>query len=380
MRGPSGSSSPAPRPLFKIPKVCQVCGRAEDNTMRMQTCQSCRAISYCGRECQKKDWPTHKSMCKTSQVYNKQVQEVHGDKGALGFRRLTKWITFVTPGLMGMVAYLLDKKTFTHVIVLRTEHLDTKPYFRIQTYKVQSVVDMARENPAQHLQMASGLQEMRKEFQSRTSSDGELFYGLVLVTSTNDAKLPEPILVLGGSIDDLPLPLRTPDTISPAPSDTAVYPLPSTLRGGTIRLPLPVSVEEKSSPLASSDAKACQSLEDKTAHLASSDTKACESAEDKTAPLASSDPKAFEHAENKTAPLASSDPKACESAEDKTAPLASSVPKACESAEDKTAPLASSDPKACEAPRTRQPPAYSDPRPVVTQARQPPCDSDPKAC
>ena len=39
--------------------VCPVCSKNADNR-----CTACRKIFYCSRECQKKDWKTHKLECK----------------------------------------------------------------------------------------------------------------------------------------------------------------------------------------------------------------------------------------------------------------------------------------------------------------------------
>ncbi len=45
--------------LKKILHKCIVCYKNAD-----QRCQRCKAVSYCGRECQIKDWPQHKKNCK----------------------------------------------------------------------------------------------------------------------------------------------------------------------------------------------------------------------------------------------------------------------------------------------------------------------------
>lgn len=53
----SGSSSALPQ---TNKKVCAVC---EKTAEKMSVCSKCRFTSYCGPECQKKDWSQHKVNC-----------------------------------------------------------------------------------------------------------------------------------------------------------------------------------------------------------------------------------------------------------------------------------------------------------------------------
>ena len=46
---------------------CGVCGKTGD----VQVCTGCEEVYYCGRECQLKDWPTHKVRCKQMQARRK---------------------------------------------------------------------------------------------------------------------------------------------------------------------------------------------------------------------------------------------------------------------------------------------------------------------
>ena len=41
-------------------KLCIVCPKPGK-----KLCQGCKNINYCSRECQKRDWKTHKLLCKT---------------------------------------------------------------------------------------------------------------------------------------------------------------------------------------------------------------------------------------------------------------------------------------------------------------------------
>lgn len=41
-----------------------VCCTCEQTHMKTKKCSRCQAVYYCSRECQRRDWPTHKSICK----------------------------------------------------------------------------------------------------------------------------------------------------------------------------------------------------------------------------------------------------------------------------------------------------------------------------
>ena len=43
-------------------RACATCKKV----MRMKECRQCRRISYCSRECQKKDWKRHKGECRSA--------------------------------------------------------------------------------------------------------------------------------------------------------------------------------------------------------------------------------------------------------------------------------------------------------------------------
>ncbi|KAF2496471.1 hypothetical protein BU16DRAFT_561284 [Lophium mytilinum] len=45
----------------RIPDHCQTCGA----TGGLQVCTGCNAYKYCGRKCQREDWPNHKGPCQT---------------------------------------------------------------------------------------------------------------------------------------------------------------------------------------------------------------------------------------------------------------------------------------------------------------------------
>ena len=41
-------------------KYCNYCGTISEH---IQHCSRCKSVHYCNVECQKKDWPNHKSGC-----------------------------------------------------------------------------------------------------------------------------------------------------------------------------------------------------------------------------------------------------------------------------------------------------------------------------
>jgi hypothetical protein len=53
--------------LFKGPKIGHCCFNDACNNEATKTCTQCREASYCSVECQRKDWPLHKSNCKKSE-------------------------------------------------------------------------------------------------------------------------------------------------------------------------------------------------------------------------------------------------------------------------------------------------------------------------
>eukprot|EP00798_Chlamydomonas_sp_ICE-L_P015658 gene15658-21764_t len=58
MSGASGST--APGSPYKLRKSCVECGLEEGGGKKLKKCKSCQGASYCGKECQKADWPRHK--------------------------------------------------------------------------------------------------------------------------------------------------------------------------------------------------------------------------------------------------------------------------------------------------------------------------------
>lgn len=57
------SSSPATIP---VRNHCATCGICEGGVVKLSICSKCKAVRYCSVQCQKADWTTHKSTCKTN--------------------------------------------------------------------------------------------------------------------------------------------------------------------------------------------------------------------------------------------------------------------------------------------------------------------------
>jgi hypothetical protein len=47
-------------------RACALCGRTAERLEngKLRECSGCRSVRYCGKDCQKADWPAHKATCK----------------------------------------------------------------------------------------------------------------------------------------------------------------------------------------------------------------------------------------------------------------------------------------------------------------------------
>ena len=52
--------------IIKDRKSCQTCKTSSDK--KLSKCAKCHAVSYCGQECQRKDWPRHSNFCFPVQI------------------------------------------------------------------------------------------------------------------------------------------------------------------------------------------------------------------------------------------------------------------------------------------------------------------------
>ena len=43
---------------------CDACGaKGGDGGVKLSTCRTCQGVSYCGKNCQRAAWPTHRPVC-----------------------------------------------------------------------------------------------------------------------------------------------------------------------------------------------------------------------------------------------------------------------------------------------------------------------------
>eukprot|EP00798_Chlamydomonas_sp_ICE-L_P020896 gene20896-27746_t len=122
--------------------------------------------------------------CKQNQDFHKKFQEKEGDAEGLASRQQIKWIGRVHTFMGNSVLKVLDKKSDSHILQIQMEHMDTKPYFKIQGYMVTSLASLAQERASLHQMMVTELQKAK----SAAGKDGS--YGLVMFDCTNNKKLP----------------------------------------------------------------------------------------------------------------------------------------------------------------------------------------------
>ncbi|KAI1080003.1 hypothetical protein F5B20DRAFT_147853 [Whalleya microplaca] len=48
----------------EIPTKCDVCGKGKADGVDVQCCGRCKSRVFCGVDCQRADWPSHKAACK----------------------------------------------------------------------------------------------------------------------------------------------------------------------------------------------------------------------------------------------------------------------------------------------------------------------------
>ena len=71
---------------------CTHCGKITDATERPKKCAHCRAVVYCGVECQKGNWQTHKTTCKPCSTYAFEKATLAYE--ANDWRKTLKWSEF----------------------------------------------------------------------------------------------------------------------------------------------------------------------------------------------------------------------------------------------------------------------------------------------
>ncbi|KAF8996898.1 hypothetical protein BDQ17DRAFT_1512961 [Cyathus striatus] len=68
-------------------RLCDECGAIEGPSARFRLCGGCMTTQYCSQECQKRNWPTHKSLC---QHTTSQLHAFSNPSPAAGDENLTK--------------------------------------------------------------------------------------------------------------------------------------------------------------------------------------------------------------------------------------------------------------------------------------------------
>ena len=65
--GPSLAPQSTPTMTTMTGRLCTSCETAESATLKLKKCTGCRSVQYCCRDCQRADWPAHKSTCRRLQ-------------------------------------------------------------------------------------------------------------------------------------------------------------------------------------------------------------------------------------------------------------------------------------------------------------------------
>lgn len=73
------AGQPKPDYVAQPSRMCFVCRKQIENGAKPSQCSACKAIIYCGPDCAKKDWPSHKTMCAGFKQYmlNADAKKLH---------------------------------------------------------------------------------------------------------------------------------------------------------------------------------------------------------------------------------------------------------------------------------------------------------------
>ena len=85
--------------------ACRACSKSETDEVRFSACARCNRAFYCSRECQLKDWPSHKAECKK---LAKRVKENGKSSSAKSYEMLSA--TFLQDNFMWLAATAEMKK------------------------------------------------------------------------------------------------------------------------------------------------------------------------------------------------------------------------------------------------------------------------------
>jgi hypothetical protein len=52
----------------EAPTLCAHCGKAEETAAKLKTCDACKLVKYCSRDCQIVHCPQHEKACKNGEA------------------------------------------------------------------------------------------------------------------------------------------------------------------------------------------------------------------------------------------------------------------------------------------------------------------------
>ncbi|KAG1678394.1 hypothetical protein FOA52_015161 [Chlamydomonas sp. UWO 241] len=140
--GSSGSAGPSVALFVNYfdTAQCENCSKiGADVGHKLLKCSGCRAAYYCSKECQNESWKSgaHKKICKQNQA-DKAVGAESGQ--AEVFAAIKKWVKkmkIVLTVTACSALLVLTPKIATYALVLRLEHVPSKPFkFKLQKSEV----------------------------------------------------------------------------------------------------------------------------------------------------------------------------------------------------------------------------------------------------